>query len=300
MLKALAEHHRECTEVTPPMITRRTSVHVKKSGIDKKCDITVPVDAEIRRLAYSLHAKRQPHEEKVAGCYVSYKPAQAQWAEWLELEGSLTTDERDAKMREMGVFDTVWPTKFEITWNLYTLAEWYDLYSPVNEPSGEDMFMYSVQDDWFVSLTWLRDDDKPQWNRSKEITTASDDSAPAAAAMFATELSLREGTLRITEQRWYDRNPEARDRCIVHYGTRCLACGIDFGETYGPVAHGFIEVHHLTLISSDGQEHTVDPINDLRPLCPNCHAVAHRRWPMPYTIEEIKEFIRLRAARRDV
>jgi hypothetical protein len=32
---------------------------------------------------------------------------------------------------------------------------------------------------------------------------------------------------------------------------------------------------------------TVDPVNDLKPVCPNCHAMIHRRTP-PYSLEELR------------
>ena len=35
----------------------------------------------------------------------------------------------------------------------------------------------------------------------------------------------------------------------------------------------------------------VDSINDLVPVCPNCHAMIHRRKPAAYTIEGVKEFV---------
>jgi len=87
----------------------------------------------------------------------------------------------------------------------------------------------------------------------------------------------------------FERNPEARRRCIEHHGSRCIACGFDFGTDYGAVANGFIHVHHLVPLSEIGEAYTVDPIADLNPLCPNCHAVAHLRTP-PDTIEEIRAF----------
>lgn len=52
----------------------------------------------------------------------------------------------------------------------------------------------------------------------------------------------------------------------------------------------FIHVHHLIPLSEINQEYEVDPIKDLRPLCPNCHAMIHRKHP-PFTIEEIKNLI---------
>lgn len=84
----------------------------------------------------------------------------------------------------------------------------------------------------------------------------------------------------------YERDPHAREACITHYGARCFACGFDFGAIYGQVVDGFIHVHHLKALSAIGAQYEVDSIRDLRPVCPNCHAVIHRREP-PYSIEEM-------------
>ena len=75
-------------------------------------------------------------------------------------------------------------------------------------------------------------------------------------------------------------------------GTRCACCDLDLGERYGEVAAGFIHVHHLAPLAGAGGEYTVDPIKDLRPVCPNCHAVMHLRVP-PLTIEAVKEQLRV-------
>jgi hypothetical protein len=73
----------------------------------------------------------------------------------------------------------------------------------------------------------------------------------------------------------YERNPVARARCIAHYGPSCVVCGFDFGTVYGPLAEGFIHVHHVKPLSEIGEEYEVDPVAHLRPVCPNCHAVIH-------------------------
>ena len=70
-----------------------------------------------------------------------------------------------------------------------------------------------------------------------------------------------------------------------------MVCGINFGKYYGEIAEGIIEVHHLRPASVAKQEHNVDPIKELRPICPNCHALVHRRNP-PFTIEEVKQMIK--------
>jgi 5-methylcytosine-specific restriction enzyme A len=70
----------------------------------------------------------------------------------------------------------------------------------------------------------------------------------------------------------------------------CQACGTKLSTIYGLAAEDFIHVHHIRKISSIGEEYHLDPILDLRPLCPNCHAIAHLRND-PYTIEEIQEML---------
>lgn len=86
----------------------------------------------------------------------------------------------------------------------------------------------------------------------------------------------------------YERNSIARQQCIEHYGTVCVICGFNFGARYGPVAAGLIHVHHTTPLSEIGTEYTVDPIADLRPVCPNCHAVIHLNGGCR-TTNEVKE-----------
>ena len=89
----------------------------------------------------------------------------------------------------------------------------------------------------------------------------------------------------------YERNMPAREACIKHFGAQCSVCGFQFGEHYGDLFRDYIHVHHLVSLSQIGKEYTINPMNDLRPVCPNCHSIIHRRNP-PYTIEEVKNFIK--------
>ena len=88
----------------------------------------------------------------------------------------------------------------------------------------------------------------------------------------------------------YERNPKARQKCIEHYGTICCICGFSFKTMYGELVENFIHVHHLKPLSEIGSEYTVDPVNDLRPVCPNCHAVLHIKTPA-LSIEEVKKLL---------
>ena len=63
-----------------------------------------------------------------------------------------------------------------------------------------------------------------------------------------------------------------------------------FSERPGHPPDGFIHVHHLRQLSEIRKEYLVDPIKDLRPVCPNCHAVLHLRNPA-YSIEEVLAFL---------
>lgn len=88
----------------------------------------------------------------------------------------------------------------------------------------------------------------------------------------------------------YKRDPASRRRCIEAHGTTCCICGFSFGTVYGGVAEGYIHVHHLRPLSEVGEAHTVDPVADLRPVCPNCHAVLHCRIPA-FSIEDVRGFL---------
>jgi hypothetical protein len=90
----------------------------------------------------------------------------------------------------------------------------------------------------------------------------------------------------------YERNPEARRKCIEHYGCVCYVCGFNFADNYGELGQGFIHVHHLTPFAVLDSERKTDPISDLRPVCPNCHSMLHRRNP-PIPIAELKGIIRV-------
>ncbi len=85
----------------------------------------------------------------------------------------------------------------------------------------------------------------------------------------------------------YERNLKARAACIAAHGTTCKVCGIDFAKDYGPEFAGKIEVHHIVPISEIGEEYVVDPVNDLVPVCPNCHTALHSKKDGVYTIEEL-------------
>lgn len=101
---------------------------------------------------------------------------------------------------------------------------------------------------------------------------------------------LKEGRVKEITLDRYERDAKARAMCLDHYGNRCFVCGLDFGEVYGAVAEGFIHVHHIMPLSAVKRSHKVDPIKDMRPVCPNCHAVIHLEDP-PLSIARVKRML---------
>lgn len=99
-----------------------------------------------------------------------------------------------------------------------------------------------------------------------------------------------EGNEETVISKKYERNSLNRMICLSHKGYKCSVCGFDFGEKYGEIGENYIEVHHIIPVSKMGAHYKIDPINDLVPLCANCHAMVHRRNP-PYSVEELKEII---------
>ena len=99
-----------------------------------------------------------------------------------------------------------------------------------------------------------------------------------------------EGAIQKIEVNRYERDRRNRAAALAIHGFECSACGLDFGKRYGSEFEGYIHVHHVVPVSKVGPHYVINPKDDLIPLCPNCHAVAHRRNP-PFTIAEIQEKI---------
>jgi 5-methylcytosine-specific restriction protein A len=99
-----------------------------------------------------------------------------------------------------------------------------------------------------------------------------------------------EGDLYRTITNRHERSTVNRNICLAVKGYSCRVCGMDFESKYGEIGNGFIHVHHTTMVSEMGPRYIVDPVNDLEPVCPNCHAMLHKKNP-PMDIEELKKTI---------
>jgi 5-methylcytosine-specific restriction protein A len=89
----------------------------------------------------------------------------------------------------------------------------------------------------------------------------------------------------------YERSALNRQACMAFHGRTCKVCGFDFHKVYGPIGEGYIEVHHVESLARLAPGTVLNPVIDLVPLCSNCHSMAHKRSPLPYSVEELKAMI---------
>ena len=54
----------------------------------------------------------------------------------------------------------------------------------------------------------------------------------------------------------------------------------------------FIHIHHTLELSRVPPAYQVDPVNDLRPVCPNCHAMIHRGPGQALPVDELRRRLR--------
>ncbi len=85
----------------------------------------------------------------------------------------------------------------------------------------------------------------------------------------------REGKLVPVYVNKYERDRSLRDACLSEKKDKCLGCEINFKEAYGEDIPNIIHVHHIRPLGQIKAEEYKNPVVDLIPLCPNCHAVVH-------------------------
>jgi 5-methylcytosine-specific restriction protein A len=106
-----------------------------------------------------------------------------------------------------------------------------------------------------------------------------------------TEKTFLEGKAYSVLQIRYERDSEAREVCLDKKGYSCRICDFNFQKIYGEVGKGYIHVHHIKMVKDMGEPTKTNPETDLEPVCPNCHAMLHKRNP-PFSIVELKEIIK--------
>lgn len=112
------------------------------------------------------------------------------------------------------------------------------------------------------------------------------------------ERSYKEGGGKLVMHLVKERNKsliqDAKDHWLAqHKQIICAVCGFDFFRSYGERGQYFIEAHHNLPIAFITEE-TEMRIEDLTPLCSNCHRMIHRRRPW-LTVQQLKDVFALHA-----
>lgn len=122
---------------------------------------------------------------------------------------------------------------------------------------------------------------------------------PSAVHPMAEEVSVKkkyaEGASFEIRVNAYERSVEARRACIRAHGCNCAVCGFDFEDVYGELGEGFIHVHHCIPLATITSSYEVDPETDLVPVCPNCHAMIHRKRNYTLPVDQLRSILNERS-----
>lgn len=98
------------------------------------------------------------------------------------------------------------------------------------------------------------------------------------------ETKVKEESKQLTKE-------QIKAECIDYYGAICDICGFDYGYTYGEAYEMAIEVHNTKEESVEEILPHTHPIEDLVPICHNCHHILHTHRPA-LTIEQMRQMIK--------
>ncbi|WP_342492819.1 HNH endonuclease [Bacillus sp. FSL H8-0516] len=71
---------------------------------------------------------------------------------------------------------------------------------------------------------------------------------------------------------------------------------MNFESVYGEVAKDLIHLHHIVPLNKIQKDYIANPIKDLIPVCPNCHAMLHRKEKDVYlSVDQLRKRIIKRA-----
>lgn len=118
--------------------------------------------------------------------------------------------------------------------------------------------------------------------------------------VFDENIVINEGFKKAIISNMYERSKKLRDEAIKKYKDAgiisCNCCNFNFDKFYGKkTGAGYIEVHHIKPIfkyqNQDLKKFIKDALENLRPVCSNCHRMIHRNWKRPLEITTIQKSI---------
>jgi 5-methylcytosine-specific restriction endonuclease McrA len=117
--------------------------------------------------------------------------------------------------------------------------------------------------------------------------------------IYDENLVIEEGTRRVRNIQVYERSKKLREAAINHYTNNghlvCSVCSFDFSAVYGERGRGYIEIHHQKPIFQYEEQDTAkfleQALQNVVPLCSNCHRMIHREKNAPMPVEELRHLI---------
>jgi hypothetical protein len=117
--------------------------------------------------------------------------------------------------------------------------------------------------------------------------------------IYDENLVIEEGTRRIQNVQLYERSRKLREAAISRYTInghiQCSVCSFDFYVSYGERGRGYIEIHHQKPIfqyeDQDTAKFLEQALQNVAPLCSNCHRMIHREKNAPMPVEELRQLI---------
>ena len=143
---------------------------------------------------------------------------------------------------------------------------------------------------------WTPDKRRLAWSafeRTKTLLPPVAISGDEAGVRSPNDDRIPEGAKSRVAVNRYERDPEARRRCLEYFKYTCQACGLNFEERYGKIGREYMVAHHIVPLSEieDHENHTVHPTEDLVAVCPNCHAMLHRPKDKALLVSELVEMM---------
>jgi 5-methylcytosine-specific restriction endonuclease McrA len=118
--------------------------------------------------------------------------------------------------------------------------------------------------------------------------------------VFDENVIIREGRKKLVETAVYERSSTLRNYAIKHFCRDdkifCQCCNFNFQDFYGEqIGKDFIEIHHTKPIfkyEDEDLETTLEAaLNNLTPVCSNCHRMIHKNRNESLEIQDLIEYV---------
>jgi predicted HNH restriction endonuclease len=119
--------------------------------------------------------------------------------------------------------------------------------------------------------------------------------------VFDENIHIQEGTKKLMETEVFKRSTKLREEAVKYYEKNgkinCIICNFNFDDFYGTKIGGkYIEIHHIKPIfqyqDEDLNTSIKKALENVVPVCSNCHRMIHRNWRDPLEINFLKAHIK--------